>query len=258
MNPILECKHLSYSYHSMAGETPAISNMNFQISQGDFLAIVGPSGCGKSTLLSLICGLLTPESGEIRYKQRLIQPGDYHCFGYMLQKDHLFEWRSIQKNILLGLEIQHKLTPDSIAYADSLLETYGLTAFAGKRPSELSGGMRQRAALIRTLVLKPDLLLLDEPFSALDYQTRLQVSDDIGKIIRREGKTAILVTHDLSEAISMGTQVLVLSRRPGTCKACIPILLDPGLSPIEKRNCAAFKDYFDQIWKEFESNEQLI
>lgn len=255
MEPILTCRNICYSYHSLTGETPALENINFTLEKGEFLAIVGPSGCGKSTLLSLICGLIAPESGDMLYCGQPIQADDRQHFGYMLQKDHLFEWRNIRKNILLGLEIQKKLTPDALAYADTLLETYGLSAFTEKRPSELSGGMRQRAALIRTLVLKPDLLLLDEPFSALDYQTRLNVGDDIGTIIKKEKKTAILVTHDLSEAISMGDKVLVLSKRPGTVKTIIPVTFDVPLTPIEKRNHIAFKYFFNQLWKEFEANE---
>ncbi len=255
MEPILECKNINYSYHSMTGETPALNNINFKINKGEFLSIVGPSGCGKSTLLSLICGLISPECGEILYEGKNISESSRQHFGYMLQKDHLFEWRTIRRNVLLGLEIQKKLSRETSAYADQLLETYGLSAFAEKRPSELSGGMRQRAALIRTLVLKPELLLLDEPFSALDYQTRLKVGDDIGTIIRQEKKTAILVTHDLSEAISMGDKVLVLSNRPGEIKTIVPISLDNSLSPLEKRNCSEFKTYFNLIWKEFESNE---
>ena len=252
MRPILECKNISYSYHSLSGETPALENINFSLDRGEFLSIVGPSGCGKSTLLSLICGLLAPETGAVYYMDKKCSPNDRQQFGYMLQKDHLFEWRSIRKNILLGLEIQKKMTPEALSDADRLLETYGLSSFREKRPSELSGGMRQRAALIRTLVLKPNLLLLDEPFSALDYQTRLSVSGDIGTIIKQEDKTAILVTHDLSEAISMGDKVLVLSKRPGRVKAIVPTPFPPGLSPVEKRNCDEFKSYFNTIWKEFE------
>lgn len=255
MKPLLECRDVCYSYHSLAGETPALKNINFTLQEGDFLSIVGPSGCGKSTLLSLICGLLVPESGTIQYKGDSIASTTHQNIGYMLQRDHLFEWRSIRRNVLLGLEIQKKLQPDTLAYAEHLLSIYGLSSFANKKPSELSGGMRQRAALIRTLVLKPDLLLLDEPFSALDYQTRLQVADDIGQIIKAEKKTAILVTHDLSEAISMGDQVLVLSSRPGSIKSSVPISLCANLTPMEKRNCADFKTYFNLIWKELEENE---
>ncbi|MCI5827932.1 MAG: ABC transporter ATP-binding protein [Lachnospiraceae bacterium] len=242
MKTILEFRQVDYSYHSMDGEVPALENVTFNVGEKEFLVIVGPSGCGKSTLLDLIFGLIRPECGEIG--------GDRDSVGYMLQKDHLFSWRTIEKNILLGLEIQHKLTPETRAYATELLQKYGLYDFRNKRPSELSGGMRQRAALIRTLVTKPQLLLLDEPFSALDYQTRLNVADDIGSIIRKEEKSAILVTHDLSEAISMGDRVLVLSARPGTVVRTINLEFDSSLSSIERRETDEFKHYFSELWKE--------
>lgn len=242
MKTILEFQQVDYSYHSMDGEVPALENVTFNVGEKEFLVIVGPSGCGKSTLLDLIFGLIRPECGEI--------DGDRDSVGYMLQKDHLFSWRTIEKNILLGLEIQHKLTPETRAYATELLQKYGLYDFRNKRPSELSGGMRQRAALIRTLVTKPQLLLLDEPFSALDYQTRLNVADDIGSIIRKEEKSAILVTHDLSEAISMGDRVLVLSARPGTVVRTINLEFAPSLSSIERRETDEFKHYFSELWKE--------
>lgn len=173
----------------------------------------------------------------------------------MLQHDHLFEWRTVEKNVLLGLEIQNKLTPDSKRTVLDMLKTYGLYKFKDARPSQLSGGMRQRAALIRTLALKPEMLLLDEPFSALDYQTRLTVGDDIGTIIKKEGKTAILVTHDLSEAISLGTQIIVLSKRPATVKKIIPIHFPENISALERRNSPDFKDYFNKIWKELNEHE---
>lgn len=242
MQNILEFQQVDYSYHSMDGEVPALENITFSVGEKEFLVIVGPSGCGKSTLLDLIFGLIRPESGTIK--------GDRNSVGYMLQKDHLFGWRTIEKNILLGLEIQHTLTPETRAYATELLKKYGLFDFRNKRPSELSGGMRQRAALIRTLVTKPQLLLLDEPFSALDYQTRLNVADDIGSIIRREEKSAILVTHDLSEAISMGDRILILSARPGTVIRELPLEFHPDLSSIERRETDEFKHYFSELWKE--------
>ena len=242
MRNILEFRQVDYSYHSMDGEVPALENITFSVGEKEFLVIVGPSGCGKSTLLDLIFGLISPECGEI--------DGDRDSIGYMLQKDHLFGWRTIEKNILLGLEIQHKLNAETRAYAMELLQKYGLYDFRNKHPSELSGGMRQRAALIRTLVTKPRLLLLDEPFSALDYQTRLNVADDIGSIIRREEKSAILVTHDLSEAISMGDRILILSARPGTVVRTIDLTFDPALSSIQRRETDEFKHYFSDLWKE--------
>jgi len=200
MGELLRIDHVSYNYHSLEGETPALSDVSLQVNDGEFLAIVGPSGCGKSTLLSLIAGLLSPDTGDIYINNKDIKSSGKNI-GYMLQKDHLLEWRSTLRNLTLGLEIQHKLTESSYVLINDMLTTYGLITFKNARPSELSGGMRQRAALIRTLLLEPDILLLDEPFSALDYQTRIEVSDDIWGIIRKEKKTAILITHDISEAI---------------------------------------------------------
>ncbi|MCI8401130.1 MAG: ABC transporter ATP-binding protein [Lachnospiraceae bacterium] len=253
MEALLSLSHVSFSYHTVDGETLALSDINFSVNSGEFAAIVGPSGCGKSTLLSLICGLIQPESGEIRMTGRRMDPS--RGIGYMLQRDHLFEWRSVYDNILLGLEIQKKLTPQNINRVDRMLETYGLSSFARMKPQALSGGMKQRAALIRTLALDPDLLLLDEPFSALDYQTRLEVTDDIGTIIRREGKTAILVTHDLSEAISMADRIIILSRRPGAVKQILTVSFPEGYdTPLKKRNSEEFSHYFNLIWKELKSH----
>ena len=188
MEPILELKKINYAYHNMEGETKALSDISFSVDKGEFIAIVGPSGCGKSTLLSIISGLIEPECGLIRLNGKYIRESTTNI-GYMLQHDHLFEWRSVYHNVILGLEIQHILNARTKQKAHELLETYGLGRFANAKPSELSGGMRQRAALVRTLVLEPDILLLDEPFSALDYQTRLTVGDDIGQILRKEHKT---------------------------------------------------------------------
>ena len=253
MEYLISCQHMFYTYHTLQGETPALCDIDFQVKPGEFLSIVGPSGCGKSTLLSLLCGLIQPESGKILLNGQNVTG---KCsIGYMLQHDHLFEWSTLKNNILLGLEIQKKINKETLKEADELLKTYGLYDFKDARPSQLSGGMRQRAALIRTLLLHPDLLLLDEPFSALDYQTRLQVSDDIGSIIRKSGKTAILVTHDLSEAVSLGDRVLVLTPLPAGIKAIIPIDFPPELSPLQRRNTNEFKDYFNLIWKELNLNE---
>ncbi|SHO46843.1 ABC transporter ATP-binding protein [Anaerocolumna xylanovorans] len=200
MGELLRINNVSYTYHSLDGETTALKDVSFHVNDGEFLAIVGPSGCGKSTLLSLIAGLILPDTGEILIDGKDLKSSGKNI-GYMLQKDHLLEWRSTQKNLTLGLEIQHKLTDNSYVCINEMLSTYGLITFRDSKPSSLSGGMRQRAALIRTLLLEPDILLLDEPFSALDYQTRIEVSDDIWGIIRKEHKTAILITHDISEAI---------------------------------------------------------
>lgn len=248
MEAILEIKNLSHSYHSLEGETPALKNISFSVPKGKFISVVGPSGCGKSTLLSLISGLIKPSEDTLFFHGNSI--------GYMLQKDYLLEWRSIFKNVILGLEIQHKLTPENLQRAHHYLTQYGLSNFETAKPSELSGGMRQRAALIRTLLIEPDLLLLDEPFSALDYQTRLLVSDDIGQIIRSEKRSAILVTHDLSEAISMSDMVVILTARPGSIKALIPLVFHlENDTPLNRRNSSEFKEYFDIVWKEVDAHE---
>ena len=256
MIPILTLTDIRFSYHELTGETLALENISFTINPGEFIAIVGPSGCGKSTLLSIIAGLITPESGTILLNNAPLS-SQKSRIGYMLQKDHLFEWRTILSNVLLGLEIQNRLGASSKEKAMAMLKTYGLDTFADAKPSQLSGGMRQRAALIRTLVLEPELLLLDEPFSALDYQTRLNVADDIWKIIKKEQKTAILVTHDLSEAVSMADRVLVLSPRPGRLIKELaiefPELADD--SPMHRRNAKDFKSYFNLIWKELNTHE---
>ena len=252
MNPLLEVKDVCLSYHSLSGETAALSHISFHLMPEEFLAVVGPSGCGKSTLLNLICGLLHAESGTILMNGKLLNK-DSARIGYMLQKDPLLEWRSIYRNVLLGLEIQGELTKDKLSYVDEMLKLYELDKFRDSRPSQLSGGMRQRAALIRTLALKPDLLLLDEPFSALDYQTRLNVSDDIGKILKKQKQPAILVTHDISEAISLSDRVVVLSKRPASLKKIFPIQFSTkNHTPMQAREAPEFKDYFNAIWKELD------
>lgn len=258
---VLKCKDLCYSYHGMKGAVRALENINCQIKKGEFIAIVGPSGCGKSTFLNLIAGLLHPESGVItvndmahnantthkKISKKQVFPG----IGYMLQHDHLFDWCDIYENITLGLAIQNKMTDEYINPVLKLMSDYGLQSFLHKKPSELSGGMKQRAALIRTLALNPDILLLDEPFSALDYQTRLMVSADIGKIIRDNGKTAILVTHNLSEAISLADRIYVFSSRPSSIKSEFTIdLTITDSSPLGYRNAPEFQDYFNTIWEE--------
>ena len=256
MSDLLKIDHISYSYHSLDGETPALFDVSFHVKEGEFVGIVGPSGCGKSTLLSLIAGLITPSSGSI-YINGKDHKSSGKNIGYMLQKDHLLDWRNTLKNVTLGMEIQHKLTDSSYVQINELLNTYGLITFKNSFPSGLSGGMRQRAALIRTLLLEPDILLLDEPFSALDYQTRLEVADDIWGIIRREKKTAILITHDISEAISMSDRVIVLSSRPGTVKSILDIHLSiENRTPFTARSAPEFKDYFNLIWKELTDHEQ--
>lgn len=255
MKSKLEVKNLSYSYHSLEGETLALSNISFDVNNGEFLAIVGPSGCGKSTLLSLLSGLLEPEEGSILVDGIPREDSDVQI-GYMLQKDHLFDWRTILSNVALGLEVQHRLGDAEKAQLHDMLATYGLADFKNSRPSELSGGMRQRAALIRTMALKPDILLLDEPFSALDYQTRLEVCDDISSIIKNSGKTAVLITHDLSEAISVADRIVILTSRPGRIKGIMDVRFGEEYArPLERRNAPEFSTYFNQLWKELQNND---
>ena len=255
MEPILKLSNVSYSYHTPGGETKALADLSFTLMPGEFTAVVGPSGCGKSTLLSLIAGLMQPESGNMSLGGIPLTENSSKI-GYMLQHDHLFEWRTVYRNVILGAEIRGKVTPQIRARAEQLLEQYGLERFSRSRPSELSGGMRQRAALIRTLLLDPELLLLDEPFSALDYQTRLTVSDDIGQIIRRSGKTALLVTHDLSEAVSLSDRVIVLSKRPASIVRIVPVRFSLEKdTPLNRRDAPEFKTYFNEIWKELNRDE---
>jgi len=248
----VEVCNVSMTYQSPEGEIHALKNIDFTVRDGEFICIVGPSGCGKSTLLSLISGLLNPTCGAIYiYGEKITGPS--RKAGYMLQKDHLFEWRTILQNVLLGVEIQRSITPRVKEKANRFLKTYGLYEFRDKYPSQLSGGMRQRAALIRTLMTDPEILLLDEAFSALDYQTRLAVTDDIYAIIKKENKTAILVTHDISEAISMADRVIVLSHRPGVIKEIYNISLTcHKRSPLSSREAPEFRYYFQQIWKELD------
>ena len=241
MKEVLRFENVSMHYHSKQGETIALKNVNFSVAEGEFVAIIGPSGCGKTTLLSLAAGLLSPTKGKI-YNGGV-------CFGYMLQKDELFPWRTIEKNIFLPLEIKHANTPENRMRAIALAEKYGLKQFLKNYPSSLSGGMRQRAALIRTLSVNPDILLLDEPFSALDYQTRLSVCDDVYKIIRNEKKTALLITHDISEAISVADRIFVLSHRPASVIAEHRLNFSET-EPLKRRENKEFSRWFELLWKE--------
>lgn len=249
---IIEVVNLSMKYHSLNGEIPALAQIDFNVKPGEFVCIVGPSGCGKSTLLSIMDGLLRPTGGQVIIGGAPVS-GISAKVGYMLQKDYLFEWRTILENVFLGLEIRKSLFKEAKAYVLDILNTYGLYDFKDKYPGQLSGGMRQRAALIRTLATRPEILLLDEAFSALDYQTRLLVSEDIYGIIKNEHKTAILVTHDISESISIADRVIVLSQRPAKVKNIYEIHLTcENRTPITSRNAAEFKLYFNQIWKELD------
>lgn len=252
--PILQIKDLSMTYHRLNGEVKAIEKIDLEVYEGEIISIVGPSGCGKSTLLSIIAGLIKPSTGEVIVNGKKVEKPSKEI-GYMFQRDQLFEWRTILENVLLGLEIQGKVTEESKKLAEKLLDTYGLGEFKNSYPNQLSGGMRQRAALIRTLIVEPKLLLLDEPFSALDYQTRLALSDEVGLILKKENKTTLMVTHDIAEAISMADRVVVLTKRPATIKDIIEIKLTvtKGIwSPINCREAPEFRHYFNQIWKELD------
>lgn len=245
MNELLKIKDLSKNYHTKNNETLAVDNFSFDLKKGEFIAIVGPSGCGKSTILNILAGLDEKSNGQIILN-------DNTKMGYMLQQDALFNWKTVLDNCLLGLKINKTLNDENKKYVLELLDNYGLKEFKYHYPNTLSGGMRQRVALIRTLATKPDLLLMDEPFSALDYQTRLSVSDDVYGIIKNEKKSAIMVTHDIAEAISMADRIIILSKRPSTIKKVIDINLTNKSTPINNRKAKEFSYYYDLIWKEID------
>ena len=239
MNKIIELKEINKKYYNKKGELTAI----------EYVAIVGPSGCGKSTLLNIIGNIDKKSGGEIIFNKDT-------KIGYMLQEDSLFPWLTILDNCLIGLKVRGEVSDDKIDYVKKLLNIYGLKDFMNSYPTSLSGGMRQRVALIRTLAMKPDILLLDEPFSALDYQTRLAVSDDVYKIIKNTGKTVIMITHDIAEAISMADRVIVLTERPAKVKQIYNIEMEGKSTPINNRKCREFSEYYDMIWKEIDYHEK--
>ena len=249
MRELLKIKNISKMYQAKNGEIEALKDINFTVDNGEFVSIIGPSGCGKSTLLSIIAGLEEKTSGKL-YIDGEESNGITSKIGYMLQKDSLLEWRSIYKNVIFGLEIKKINTPENRKYVEELLKKYHLYEFKDKYPSQLSGGMRQRVALIRTLAIKPKILLLDEAFSALDYQTRIMVTKDIYEILKNEHITALIVTHDISEAISMSDRVIVLSNRPAVVKEIHTIDFEmENRTPLNCRESPKFSKYFDTIWK---------
>lgn len=250
---LIEIENINLTYHSLKGETEAIKGLSFSIEEGEFVSIIGPSGCGKSTLLNIISGLLTPSGGEIIYNDENVKKR-LDKMGYMFQKDYLFDWLTVWENVLLGLKIKKVLTKENIERADELLTNYDLAKFKEHKPTELSGGMRQRVALIRTLALNPEVLLLDEPFSALDYQTRLKVCDEVSEIIKKEGKTVIMVTHDLGEAIAISSRVICLTSRPAEIKRDIDIKFEnKNATPFQRRKEPEFNKYFNELWKELDN-----
>ncbi len=252
---VLRVQDIEETYQSENGEITALENIGFSVEKGEFVSIVGPSGCGKSTLLSIIAGLLKPTAGAVFVNGEKVVGTSPHI-GYMLQRDNLLDWRTIYKNVLLGLEVRGMMSPENKERAVQLLKTYGLYEFKDKYPAQLSGGMRQRVALIRTLAINPDILLLDEAFSALDYQTRLAVTDDVYRILKQEKITMVMVTHDIPESISMGNKIMILSARPARIKEMLEIdFEDENRTPLSCRNSPKFREYFDHIWKALAENE---
>ena len=244
-NKVLEIVDLKKCFHSKDDSIVALDGIDFDVYKNEFISIVGPSGCGKSTILSILAGLYEKSDGQINLDKDI-------SIGYMLQKDSLFSWRSVLDNCLIGLEVTNQMTDENKEYVISLLQTYGLYDFKDKYPDSLSGGMRQRVALIRTLALKPDILLLDEAMSALDYQSRLAISNDIYRIIKNEGITAIMVTHDIAEAISMSDRIIVLTKRPAKVKNIYKIILSDKSTPVNNRKCREFSEYYDMLWRDLD------
>lgn len=241
---VLEVSNLKKYYHTPKEEILAIDNISFDLDEGEFISIVGPSGCGKSTILSILSNLIDKSSGDIKINNKSI--------AYMLQSDSLLPYLTILDNALIGLKVTKKLTEENKEYVINLLKTYGLGDFLNKYPSSLSGGMRQRVALIRTLAVKPDILLLDEATSALDYQSSLIISEDIYNILKRENKTLIMVTHDISLAISMSDRVIVLGKRPAVIKNIYEIKLNNKSTPINNRKDKNFSKYYEMIWRDLD------
>lgn len=258
-NPVVELNDIDLNYFTPEKETLALSKINLHIGLGEFIAIVGSSGCGKSTLLSLISGLAFPSKGEVKVNgSRVVAPSPR--VGYMFQKDTLLEWRTIRQNVLIGAELLGLDKATATERAETLLRRYGLADFMDSLPSQLSGGMRQRAALARTMCTEPDILLLDEPFSALDFQTRLALSDEIVAILRSTGKTVVLVTHDIGEAVTMASRVIVMSRRPGRIKSehrvDYPSFGEQRPTPFQARSCPEYNQYFKTIWDELDAHSE--
>lgn len=243
---LLKVNNLTKIYHNLEREILALDNISFEVKDEEFISLVGPSGCGKSTILTILANILDKSKGEIKFNVKKPR------IGYMLQEDSLFPWKTVLENACLGLEIKKELTKEKKEDVIMLLKKYGLADFVNSYPSSLSGGLKQRVALIRTLAINPDILLLDEPFSALDYQTRLTLSDDLKRIIQKEKKTTIMVTHDISEAISMSDKVIIISNRPGKIKRIIDINLDKSNIPSVNRKDKNFNLYYDEIWRELD------
>lgn len=256
MGSSVRLKQVTHVYVTKQGATLALEGIDFSLKDGEFASIVGPSGCGKTTLLSIMAGLFPPADGQVEVNGARLEGPSPHI-GYMLQQDYLFPWRTIWDNALLGLELRRQVSPESKEYTLHLLEEMGLADTVKRYPSHLSGGMRQRVALVRTLAVKPDILLLDEPFSALDYQTKLQLEDLVAVTLKKHGKTAVLVTHDISEAIAMSDRVIILDRNPGRIRK--ELAIPAGIreaSPFLARETEGFHPLFNTVWQEFEAIER--
>ncbi|TBL80183.1 ABC transporter ATP-binding protein [Paenibacillus thalictri] len=256
MNSAVQLEGVTHVYVGDGGASLAVENVMLDVAPGEFVSLIGPSGCGKTTILSLIAGLLEPTVGTVRIGGEVISEPTRKV-GYMLQQDYLFPWRTIYENCLIGLELTGKITEQQQYYVLQLLEEMGLADAAHKYPHQLSGGMRQRVALVRTLATRPDILLLDEPFSALDYQTKLTLEDLVSETLKAHHKTAVLVTHDISEAIAMSDRVIVLQPSPGKIRKAVSVPATiRAATPFTARELAGFHDLFHVLWSEFEQMEQ--
>jgi NitT/TauT family transport system ATP-binding protein len=252
---LLEIGQIHHTYFTPNSATTALEDISLTVQEGEFVSFLGPSGCGKTTLLSIIAGLFQPSSGTVKLEGNPLEKSK-HKIGYMLQQDYLFPWKTIEENILLGLKTMDLLTEEKKQWALNLLDEIGLEGVAGQFPSQLSGGMRQRAALVRTLAVEPKLLLLDEPFSALDYQTKLKLEDLVFETLKAFNKTALLVTHDIGEAIAMSDRIVLLSAKPGRIHKVFEVPAElRELKPFHSRNHVSYSDCFQTIWKELESLE---
>ncbi|WP_338551535.1 ABC transporter ATP-binding protein [Paenibacillus sp. KS-LC4] len=257
-DPALTLRQVTHVYVNEKGASLAVEDMNLTVQRGEFVSLVGPSGCGKTTVLSMLAGLFLPTRGEVLLNNRqVIQPST--LVGYMLQQDYLFPWRTILDNATLGLELAGKKTRAAVETVADLLAELGLPGAESRYPHELSGGMRQRVALARTLATEPEVLLLDEPFSALDLHIKLQLEDLVQETLRKLGKTALLVTHDLSEAVAMSDRVIVLAANPGRirCELTIPDSIRQA-SPMKARQLPEFQPLFDQLWTELDAAEKTL
>ncbi|MFD1851179.1 ABC transporter ATP-binding protein [Oceanobacillus bengalensis] len=251
----LTLDRVSHHYFSKDSYTKALDNISFSLKEGEFISLLGPSGCGKSTILSIIAGIFRQTDGQVLLEKKPINESEL-AIGYMLQQDYLFPWKTILNNVLLGPKIHNKNVEKLKPTALELLKEVGLEGVENSHPASLSGGMRQRAALVRTLINDPKILLLDEPFSALDYQTKLKLEDLVGKLLKAYHKTAILVTHDIGEAIAMSDRILVMGANPGTIAKTfeVPIELRNQL-PLTVRKHPKYQILFDKIWEELEEKE---